>query len=327
MFKKAIAFAACSIALLRVTLPAQEYRLTAVPAEADTDTTGAGRLKKLAAKSDPASLAEAAKLASQLRARQLETTCNSLFVPDTSTPGRASIFAMSTKRAACVWGAEGITGLDQATVTAGDETGAIYTDLLTTYFGPFRANFGTMVAATGASSEDDGTGGAVVDSREAIQRLVAGGGNIVLGVQIPFVRLHSPSVNGFDFVVAGLGRGATDVEALGAEAQGASSSFAGALDARVRILSNDRQLQVFAYGKLEGIWGGDPLFPEINQGSETAEVTAGPKELLYGRISVGAFLWNVVRVTYTAYPWCDACGDSGISSQATVTLQRQFGPN
>lgn len=307
---------------------AQEYRLTTGPEPAESensDATDAGRLRKLAAKSDPASLAEAARLASALRARQLEAACLDLYVPDKAKPGRASIWAMSTKRAGCVWGTEGITGLDQASVTAGGETGAIYTDLLTTYFGPLRANLGTMVSATGTTDGEDENANQVVDAREAIQRLVSGGGNIVLGVQIPMIRWHAPSVNGFDFIVAGLARGATDVEALGAEAQSATRSLAAAIDGRVQIMSNDQQLQLFAYGKVEGVWGAEPLFPGFSATPGAAQVGDGPKHFQYGRVSLGAFLWKVVRVTYTTYPWCNACGDTGISGQATVALQRQLG--
>ncbi|HEY0017672.1 MAG TPA: hypothetical protein VGC13_15275 [Longimicrobium sp.] len=324
-----IPFVVVALAGTRSPTAAQEFRLTqVVEAPVEDDTTTARRLRELATRTDPASLAEAARLASELRAQQLENACRALFVSDTAKKSSPSVWAMSTRRAACVWGAEGITGLDQATVTAGDQTGAIYTDLVTTYFGPFRANVGTMVSSTGSAGEnDDDDDNDVIDAREAIQRLVAGGGNVVLGVQLPVLRWYAPSANGFDFVIAGLGRGATDVEALGAEPTSANTSFALALDGRVRIMSNDKQLQLFGYGKVEGIWGGESLFPAFEEEPTTTQTIDGPKNFQYGRVSIGAFLWNIVRVTYTTYPWCNACGDTGLSGQATVTLQRQLGPN
>ena len=291
---------------LPAALPAQIPALSTMP---DVDSS-----------SLPSIQARIAQLSAQVANHgvheQIEAALDSAFAASCGNTFRRVRSVLSRGRGECFWGKHEVSALNLGNVTATGNTGSLYTDLSTAYFGPLRLSFSTLVAATGDEDEAQDVG-EDQDARSAFQRLIAGGGNLVASVQAPLLHYRAARVNGFRFTTALLARGAADVGSLGADsARAQSRSFAGAADMRVQLNSNDRLVALFAYAKGEYVRGSDPI-PSFLAGTGAGEGS----HLYYGQASVGARLLNAVVVTYTYYA-CPQCARAGVSNQISITAQK-----
>jgi hypothetical protein len=224
------------------------------------------------------------------------------------------VWGLSTSQGRCYWGDQDVSALNLGNLSASTNAGSLYADLGVAYFGPVRVNIGTLV-----SSATDGLHTDEEDARAALQRLVAGGGNVVAGFQLPFVHYRQRRANNLRLSGAWLGRVATDVRQLGASEEAAQNlSAATAMDLRIQVSSNENDLQLFAYGKGEFVRGQDPIPAFATQDP----LAASSNHLYYGQASFGARLLNTFVVTYTYYR-CPQCGPAGVSSQLSVTAQRR----
>lgn len=219
----------------------------------------------------------------------------------------------------CLWGDGSLSTLNLANVTANTEGGSIYTDVLTTYFGPVRLGVGTLLAASAEPEGDQPGPDEIQSGRDALQRLVAGGGNLLIGAQYPFLFVPYARWNEFKLTGAVLGRAATDVQALGATADSRSSTAAGAVDIRAQFTSNDSEVALFGYIRGEMIRGSGTLF--VLPQPSTAQTPEQVEQLDYIQYSLGARLWNSVLITWTKFD-CTACRALGMDSQLSITTQR-----
>jgi hypothetical protein len=262
---------------------------------------------------------------------EIDVTLDSVFAADCGGLFRKPTGVFTRKRGSCFWGKHEVSALNLGNVTGGGNTGSLYTDLSTAYFGPLRLSFSTLVSASGNQDEQPGQD---EESRAAFQRLIAGGGNVVVSVQAPLLHWRARSVNGLRFTTALLGRGAADVAALGSDsARAQARSFAGAADLRLQLNSNDEQVALFAYTKGEYVRGSDPVpaFLQsvtvmgnlLRQAQDTSSLrpVGERRHLYYGQMSVGARLLNAVVVTYTYYA-CAQCRRAGVSNQVSITAQK-----
>jgi hypothetical protein len=255
--------------------------------------------------------------------QQLHTLIDSLRAVRCDEVLSKNMMVWGHREGECLWGDGSLSTLNLANVTANTEGGSIYTDVLTTYFGPVRMGVGTLLAATQQNGDEDEPGpDEVHDEREALQRLVGGGGNLLIGAQYPFLFLPYAKWNEFKLTGAVLGRAATDVGALGADPESRSSSVAGAVDLRLQFTSNDSEVAIFGYARGEMIRGDGTLFsvPRRAAGDTTASATP-VQQLDYLQYALGARLWNSVLITWTKFD-CRACRTLGMDSQLSITAQR-----
>src|SRR3954452_3077528 len=127
---------------------------------------------------------------------EIDMTLDSVFAADCGGLFRKPTGVFTRKRGSCFWGKHEVSALNLGNVTATGNTGSLYTDLTTAYFGPLRLSFSTLVSASGNA---DGNTETDQDSRAAFQRLIAGGGNLVASIQAPLVHYRAAAVNGLRF--------------------------------------------------------------------------------------------------------------------------------
>lgn len=298
--------------------------LTSAPVETEAKAReNDAAIQRLLSRNHP----DSSQLAIDLIRRRFETGCSAGF--DHTKP--ATWLGLRNDVAECIWNQDGVEGLDLTNVAAGTRSGSIYSDLVAMYFGPLRATLATMIAA---ATEDDGgattpEAEATEEARTALQRLVNGGGNLLLTAELPLLRLQLPRVNGFDLVLSGSGRAATNTESLGASQSDSASSLAGAFNAQLNLWSNNRQVRVFGHWRSEYIRGDGDLLqepeeaaPSTLQEGEEPETPSGTS-LGYSRLQVGALLWDAVLVTWTRPFFCGECEDLDIGSQVSISFQKE----
>lgn len=292
------------------------------PSPAQVEAANA-RLQLLTESGDP----DSAQVAIDIIRDRFEAGCAAEFVPKNP----ATWLGLRNDVATCIWNQDGVEGLDLTNVAAGTRSGSIYSDLVGVYFGPLRATLATMVAAAAEDDNEDSTpeGEATEDARAALQRLVNGGGNLLMSAELPLVRLNLPRINGFDLTLSGSGRAAMNAEALGAAEEDSASSLAGAFNAQMNLWSNKREVRVFGHWRSEYIRGSQNLLNDPTPASEPGlQQEGGDKALAgksfgYSRLSIGALLWDAVLVTWTRPFFCSECGSLDIGSQVSISFQKE----
>jgi hypothetical protein len=310
MRRLALCLAAALLAL-PTSLPAQIPALSTMP---DVDSARLQplreRIRDLSPRADQQGIHE-----------HIEAALDSAFAAGCSEVFKKVRSVLSQGRGECFWGKHEVSALNLGNVTATGNTGSLYTDLSTAYFGPLRLSFSTLVAASG-DEDEEGDVGEDQDARAAFQRLIAGGGNLVASIQAPLLHYRAARVNGLRFTTALLARGAADVGSLGADsARAQSRSFAGAADMRVQLNSNDRLVALFGYAKGKYVRGSDPIPAFLMPENPTQGPERERSHLFYAQGSVGARLLDAVVVTYTYYA-CPQCGRAGVSNQVSITAQK-----
>jgi hypothetical protein len=186
-------------------------------------------------------------------------------------------------------------------LTAYTRGGSLYSDLVAArFFSVLRASIGTMLAETDedGTADDDAeepppqdTAASEIgpdDIRAALQRVIAGGGNFVFGVQWPGFSWTSPE-NRASALITLSTRAAVDTRLLGTPVPDPQVSYAGTGTGHVRVGSDNGFFEIFTQFKLEVVGGDNPLL----------SASGDPKALGYGQFSIGTAIADALVITYT----------------------------
>jgi len=92
-------------------------------------------------------------------------------------------------------------------------TASIFNELYADYYGPFRFGFGALVS--NKQTPSTGTADPNETKKDAVQRLLGGGGNGVFNLSYPILQMHSQNV--FDLKLAASPRLGLDIPTLGTQ--------------------------------------------------------------------------------------------------------------
>ena len=120
----------------------------------------------------------------------------------------------------------------------GDNTGSLYTELVTGHMHLVRVSLGTMVASSSSTDSDKS------NQEEAYQRLTTYGGNTVLTLEYPLIYGHSPN-NDVLFLTRIITKGTADFPALGTPTESWAGSVSLGIDAYLSIATSNKKIKFF----------------------------------------------------------------------------------
>jgi hypothetical protein len=225
----------------------------------------------------------------------------------------AGRIGLDTQKSSCLWGNGGHFGLDLANVTTKTDGASIYADLLTTTFGIARASVGSMISRANEGEDADGEHSEL--RQEALQRLLAGGGNLVLGFQAP-LRVDFPgSYRAFSLFLLS-GRAAFDFSGMSSDVQsGTNYNTAATAQWQGNWRSDDDALALFGQLKAE-VLGGSPQFRQpLGIDKDAATLS---------QFAIGVVVRQSITATYTRVFYSSDSSLLGLGGQFSITATRGF---
>lgn len=167
--------------------------------------------------------------------------------------------------------------LGNSGINFGNNTGSIFSELVSGNLGLFRVSLGTMISNNSSNNETD------QKSEEAYQKLVSYGGNTVLSFEYPLAYLHS-SNNRYNLISRIIAKGTSDLPAFGTNTDNWAGSASGGIDLYCDAALDNESLRFFFNANCNAIYGTKEFIKnlEINN-----------SQFLFGQITVGfTFLEN-----------------------------------
>jgi len=194
-----------------------------------------------------------------------------------------------------IYGAEGkrFQTLNQTGFHIGNNTGSIYSELVSGNLGLIRVSMGTMVSSSTSDSL------AQAKTEEAFQRLVTYGGNTVLNFEYPLAYIHSNN-NHYNLISRAVARGTADFPAFGTTTDDWAGSASVGLDIYADASLSNNSLRFFANFNINKIYGTD-VFRD-NLGIPNTDFT-------FGQLTLGLVLLNNIKLSFIV---------STISSEETL---------
>lgn len=140
--------------------------------------------------------------------------------------------------------------LNNTGFTFGDNTGSLYSELVSGNLGVFRVSFGSMISSS--SSEDSET----AKEEEAFQRLATYGGNTVLTFEYPLAYIHSRN-NQYNLISRFIAKGAADFPEFGTTTDDFAGSASFGIDIYADASLSNNSLRFFMNFNINGIYGTD----------------------------------------------------------------------
>lgn len=138
----------------------------------------------------------------------------------------------------------------------GNNTGSIYSELVSGQLYIFRVSLGAMIASS--SGEDQET--ASID--EAYQRLVTYGGNTVLKLEYPLIYSHAKN-NQWTFISRIIAKGTSDFPEFGTTSEDWSGSWSYGLDIYGDVATSNNKLRFFMNFNANKIFGTDSYIKNL----------------------------------------------------------------
>ena len=171
--------------------------------------------------------------------------------------------------------------LNNSGVNLGDNTGAVYAELVAGNMGVFRLSIGTTVANSSEEEEEKET------QDEAFQRLATNGGNTVLKAEYPLLNIFSKD-NQYNFLGRFLAKGAADFPAFGTETKDFAGSLSAGLDFYADAATENQEIRLYGNFNLSYIWASDTY--ATNLGIVNDNFT-------FGTVTVGVVVLNKLNLS------------------------------
>lgn len=165
----------------------------------------------------------------------------------------------------------------------GNNTGSIYSELVSGYLGIFRVSFSAMVSSSSADSI------LVARRAEAFQRLITLGGNTALNLEYPLIYIHSDQ-NQYNIISRVLARGTADFAELGAKTDEWAGSFSLGLDLYGDVSIIKDALRFFVDLNTHVIYGNEAY--QYNLGIENANFA-------FGQFTLGLIIADNLKLGFT----------------------------
>ncbi|MGJ8684703.1 MAG: hypothetical protein ACSHWW_08770 [Nonlabens sp.] len=173
----------------------------------------------------------------------------------------------------------------------------VNTEFASTFFGPLKVNFGTVISndSDPDDMEEDAMTPSLVDekmvSEESIQRLITGGGNTYLGLELPVVFHSSQRITFFSYLRS---RASLELDEFSDDVNTTTGVFSFSSHALLAVNSDDKAFNFYLQASY-GLYGGASGFRE--------RLGVDKKVFDFGTISTGVTINNVVRIAVTFKPF------------------------
>ncbi|WP_340199415.1 hypothetical protein [Ascidiimonas sp. W6] len=172
--------------------------------------------------------------------------------------------------------------LNNTGFTFGDNTGSLYSELVSGNLGVFRVSLGTMISSS--SSDDSET----AKQQEAYQRLATNGGNTVLTFEYPLVYAHSKN-NQYNVLSRFIAKGTADFPEFGTTTEDFAGSASFGIDIYADASLSNNALRFFMNFNTNMIFGTD-IYQE-NLGIDSASFS-------FGQLSLGLVVAENIKLSF-----------------------------
>jgi hypothetical protein len=172
--------------------------------------------------------------------------------------------------------------LNNTGFTFGDNTGSLYSELVSGNLGVFRVSLGSMISSS--SSEDSET----AQQEEAFQRLATYGGNTVLTFEYPLAYVHSRN-NQYNLISRFIAKGSADFPEFGTTTEDFAGSGSLGLDIYADASLSNNSLRFFMNFNINGIFGTDTY--QENLGIENSSFS-------FGQLTLGLVVAENIKLSF-----------------------------
>jgi hypothetical protein len=172
--------------------------------------------------------------------------------------------------------------LNNTGFTFGDNTGSLYSELVSGNLGVFRVSLGSMISSS--SSEDSET----AKEEEAYQRLATYGGNTVLTLEYPLAYIHSRN-NQYNLISRFIAKGSADFPEFGTTTEDFAGSGSLGLDIYADASLSNNSLRFFMNFNINGILGTDTY--QENLGIENSSFS-------FGQLTLGLVVAETIKLSF-----------------------------
>lgn len=164
----------------------------------------------------------------------------------------------------------------------GNNTGSVFSELVSGNLGLFRVSLGAMVSKNASSDS------ATSKNEEAYQRLISYGGNTVLNFEYPLAYLHSRN-HQYNFISRLMGKGTADFPAFGTTTDKWAGSASFGFDVYADASLSNEALRFFLSFNVNKIYGTD-VFRD-NLGITNTNFT-------FGQLSLGLVILENIKLSF-----------------------------
>lgn len=174
-------------------------------------------------------------------------------------------------------------------------TVSIFNEIYADYFGPFRLGFGALLAD--GEEQDENTSpnsppDAAPSQKDAVQRLLGGGGNAIVNVSYPFFDLRSRSGH-FNWKMAFVPKSAVDLPAIGTESGDYSFHLNTGIEGSIFYTGLLKQLTLFSNFRFAKVDGNKNFYRYLGKENRDA--------FWFNQISGGLAISSTFRLSYNYY--------------------------
>jgi hypothetical protein len=171
--------------------------------------------------------------------------------------------------------------LNNTGFTIGNNSGSIYSELVSGNLSVFRVSLGAMISSSSATETEN------AQQEEAYQRLVSNGGNTVLDIQYPLAYVHSGN-NQFNFISRLRAKGTADFPEFGTTTDDFAGSASLGIDFYADAALTNNKLRFFGTFNYNQIFGTGEF--SKNLGIDASNFT-------FGQLTLG-LVFNNVKLSF-----------------------------
>ncbi|MHC2992064.1 hypothetical protein OB13_10870 [Pontibacter sp. HJ8] len=175
-------------------------------------------------------------------------------------------------------------------------TVSIFNEIYADYFGPVRLGFGALVADGGEEEEDSTPPNSQEEltpsEKDAVQRLLGGGGNAVLNASYPFFDLRNRAAN-FNMKLAFVPKSAVDIPEIGTESGDFSFHWNAGVEGSIFYNGLLNNLTLFTNFRFAVVDGNKNFYQYLGKEKRDA--------FWFNQISGGLAINSTFRLSYNYY--------------------------
>ncbi len=174
------------------------------------------------------------------------------------------------------------------------EAASISTEIYADYFGPFRLSLGTIISTAFSSEDQDADELAQNSTDDAVQRIVSGGGNFVIGGSIPLLRLinskEKENVSGINIEFRP--KLALDVPKIGTDEGEYAFNWDVGLDLQMYYTGANRIFALLGYARFGLMGGNNDFYSNLNTDKGV---------FMFNQLSAFLVVKSIIRIGYSYY--------------------------
>ncbi|MEQ7801804.1 hypothetical protein ABDJ41_18560 [Pedobacter sp. ASV1-7] len=186
-------------------------------------------------------------------------------------------------------GGKRFQALGNAGFNIGDQSGSIYSELVSGNLGMLRVSLGAMVSASNKKNDEE------AKKQEAYQRLVSNGGNTILSFEYPLAYLHNRT-NQYNLISRLIAKGTGDLPAFGTNTEKWAGSGSVGIDVYGDAALSNNALRFFFNLTGSNIYGTGVY--RDNLGISSKQFTFG--QLSLGLVFLKNFKVSVIVATFSS---------------------------